>query len=1058
MEAEFLTFITDELNRLNKKPLQKIALGEICNKWGCDEGLKCAPATLQEDMGKLKKAGTSCKEDNECASQECVEESAGSKKKVCEAVFKCFKPLNIGQSCNENPVCSEGSCLPFNSMTSGIGECDKIGKSCKANLDCCSNLCEQGKCQMNKICKDCVQNGLKPQRGQKCCEGLYKNTKGVCVPDLPPSVIDQVQYQPAKKIIMTLVLSFFINSAQAESDGGPSDPPAEPVSSSPPVPSQSENQKATAEMKGVIEGDVEKFSNYQSESSQSAGINFKEKKANINFKKQSNFETCDIHFKEDFYNTMKADKTFDLEVAMLAFDFVSTGESVDDHWTRGNGQTSIHSRLKAIGNEHKKVRKKTHEKIAGINKKLTCMCLDVKGLKKIENADKKKFFEESCEEYAKYTDPSLNYDDTEGDASGIKAKRLLATWSKTMTAFHVSLQIDNNSIMRKLSEISMWANNEAKWNESTQKHIELFKYNIENPSSTTLGGLIGAVLAAGVIAILGGFASSSILSAWVAAGIITASALTGAGGVWMLASLKGAWITHRPEINDYHVTPRFYSCGKKSSCMEFTRFLVQPYNNVCRKHISANACVKNFVAIQEGDQFRYIVDPWIPAENPEKPRGLKRLILGNQPIYSDLLEEGFENAKKHMIEKNPGASGGGGKKGGGEYVADSYKSDVFIDAEVVGKYAPNFERAAGESAYLMTKDKVDAIKEAAKDFAIAEGFLASDDVENLKEFADYAYEYHFVWPKKSRDNEISYPTVGLTSYLNYMANDVSAKMDTGLTTTTGKLSTLAAQYLSNLVDTMQIYKDTNMIDAAKKEMIQADIDGKKQELTALTTFDSMLNNKSLGTSLSNISAGKMSRSIDGIDSNALGLLSGDQKQFLKNVGDLRKKRLEQIKELDNYKKEMASNGNSDRAAKIEKASKSFSSKFATGNAAFTDSKLGTMATSNSKDDGKTAAVAPFKYNMPTQSGGSFGNTGSGGLYGNNKNPNTTEAEAGSAGSLEDNKKLAEAIEARDRDKKKYESQQEGTSLFEQVTNAYIRNYDKVLTRKKDKDVLEQKKQ
>jgi hypothetical protein len=1060
VESEFLSFIDGQLSQLNKIPLKKTGLGEVCNKWGCEDGLKCAPATNQVNVGKFKIAGATCKEDNECASQECVEETAGSKKKVCEAVFKCFKPLGIGQSCNINPVCSEGSCLSYNSMTSGIGECDKIGRTCKSNLDCCSNLCEQGRCQVNKICKDCVQNGMKPQRGQKCCEGLFKNTNGVCIPDLPPSVIDQVNNQPKNLNLSSMLLDLIFNSAHAQGDGGPSDPApvvSEPVPAAP-APEPQANAKATAEMKGYIESNSDKFENFQSDSATNSSVNFKDKKANINFKKQSNFETCDIHFKEDFYNSMKADKTFDLEVAMLAFDFVSTGESVDDHWTKGSN--SIHSRLKAIGTEHIKIRKKTHDKIAGITKKLTCMCLDVKGYKKIDNENKKKFFEDSCEEYAKYKDPTLNYDDTEGDASGIKAKRLLTTWSTTMTAFHTSLQIDNNSIMRKLSEISTWANNDAKWNESTQKHYELFKYNVENPQLPAITGLLSAVLAAGVIAVLGGFASSSILSAWAAAAIITASALTGAGGVWMLASLKGAWITHRPQITDYHVQPRYYSCGKKSSCMEFSRFLVQPYNNVCRKHVSANACVKNFVVVEEGDQFRYIVDPWIPAENPKKPRGLKNMILGNQPVYTDVLEEGFENARKFMTDKNPGASGGGGKKGGGQFVAQSYMTDVFIDAEVVGKYAPNFERLGGESVYLMTKQKVDAIKDAAKDFAIAEGFLTADDEENLKEFADYAYEYHFVWPKKSRENEISYPTVGLTSYLSFMANDVSAKMNTGLTTTTGRLSTLAASYLSNLIDTMQIYKDTNMIDAAKKEMIQADIDGKKQELAAITTFNSMLNNKSLGTSLSNISAGQLSGSINGIDSNALGLLNADQKQFLKNVGDLRKKRLEQLNELNNYKKEMAANGNADRAAKVSKVSKSFSSKFATGNAAFGDSKLGSIDSSNSKDNSSnTAGYAPFSYKAPTQSDSYGGNFGMGNSFGKKENKNTAESDSGVVGgSQEDSKKLADAIEARDRDKSKYESQQDGVSLFEQVTNAYIRNYDKVLIRKKDKDVVEQKKQ
>jgi len=57
---------------------------------------------------------------------------------------------------------------------------------------------------------------------------------------------------------------------------------------------------------------------------------------------------------------------------------------------------------------------------------------------------------------------------------------------------------------------------------------------------------------------------------------------------------------------------------------------------------------------------------------------------------------------------------------------------------------------------------------------------------------------------------------------------------------------------------------------------------------------------------------------------------------------------------------------------------------------------------------------------------------------------------------EDSKRLSDAIDARDRAKGKYQSD-EGQSLFEKVTNAYIRNYDKVLSKKKDKDVVESNK-
>mgnify|MGYP000473402712 CR=1 FL=1 len=80
-----------------------------------------------------------------------------------------------------------------------------------------------------------------------------------------------------------------------------------------------------------------------------------------------------------------------------------------------------------------------------------------------------------------------------------------------------------------------------------------------------------------------------------------------------------------------------------------------------------------------------------------------------------------------------------------------------------------------------------------------------------------------------------------------------------------------------------------------------------------------------------------------------------------------------------------------------------------------------------------------------------GADGAGGAGANGAGDGTTNGM-----SEEDRKKLAEAIEARDRaNKSKYNSQDDQT-LFEKVTNAYIRNYDKVLSKKKDKDIIDKK--
>lgn len=1073
-EEAFYTFINKKLDEINSKELPKVKEGDICNNWSCSDGYKCAPDPVQEAIGKLKKAGATCLENAECVSNECVEATPGSKNKICEDAYRCFRPLALGESCVANPVCGNGACLPYNSMTSGIGESFARGSVCKKNSDCSSNSCSAGICKDNFICKDCVSNGEKPQRGQKCCEGLYQNEKGMCVPDVPPTVIPQVRVSPVKKFFYAIANSI-ISKAAAEDVVTTTATTAATTATTTAASTEEEvadkfiNTGAlndNVNLKDEIRNNKTKYEAFQAKSATSTNdsVDLNMAKATMKFEKRSNFATCDIHFKDDFYNTLMNDGTFNYEVAMLGFDFVTTGDADADYWTvSGKQDSSIYARLKKIGLAHKLVRAETNKKIDYYNKKLTCMCLDVQGFDKIENKDKKKFFAEQCDEYEKYTNPSTNYDELNGDASGVKAKRLIYAWTQNLTSFYMELTVDNSGTYSDMLAVSNWARSEAKWSTAKTENFDLFKFNIKGKGSSSvaaLGGLVGALLAAGIIAILGGFATTSILSAWAAAGIITASAATGAGGLWMIASLKGAWITQRPEITDFHVAPRSYSCGKKQTCMEYTRTLVQPYNDVCGIHTSSNACIKSFVVVNENSESRYIVDPWVPAGVS------KAAILSNQPVYAEKMEEAFKAAKSAMISKNPGATGGGGKKGGGSFVSESYLSEVFIDATLVGRYVP----ALGpnlETTYFMKPEKVKLIKDAAKNFAISEGFLKATETANLEAFANYAYEYHFVWPKKSSPGEISYPTVGLTTYLSYMAKEVSGKISTSTGKTAVGLSTLSQLHLKDLIATLKLYaeKPINQTDALKSSLLAKEIAEAQKELDNLVTMNGMLDNKNLDTQLSSLNSTFVAdqSKLAGATGNAN--FSTEQTSFLKAIGNLRSSRKLQLKELDTYNKAMAANGDKERTAKMAAVSKSFSEKFSNKSGSiFSSSGLGTSTSSSS---GEAASAVSDK--AANRASNSYGNAaGTGALFGSGTGRSSTTSgsgtdASGSAASAtaaaainEDEKRLADAIEARNQAKKdKYQST-DGQSLFEKVTNAYIRNYDKVLTKKKDKDVIEDK--
>ncbi|MBC7539960.1 MAG: hypothetical protein H7281_14150 [Bacteriovorax sp.] len=1036
-EEEFYKFVQIQLNEINKTQVVKTKEGQVCNNWSCEDGLKCAPDPKQEDGLSCKKEGKECKDDGDCCSSSCTLNKK-SKKRYCEDVYRCFKPVNLGGSCLSNPVCGEGECLAFNSKTSGIGECEERGRSCKKNTDCCTNSCEKNKCVEAYICKDCVKNGKKPNRGQKCCEGLYINDKGLCVPDAPPFVMPQVRVKFIDKTLITLT-SFFITTSSAD------------------------------EAFDTVNADHAKYESFRAMSV--AADKVEVKTPDMKFTRKSDFSTCDIRFRDDFTNYLKTSNLLDLELALLSFDYMLLGDGVNDYWTKNTDPgSSIYGRLKVVAKKHQQIRSDTNDKIDKINAKLTCMCLDVKGYKSITDASKKTFFEKSCDEYAKYSNPTTTFDELQGDASGLKGKRLMVNWTKNLESFNASLAVDNTGIYKGFAEISNWSAYEAKWNDADNKKYTLFNFNIKNPSGSVaaMGAILGALLAAGVIAVLGGFATTSMLTAWAAAGIIATSAITGGTGLWLIASLKGAWISKRPEIFDKYI--RSYGCGKKETCVEYSRELNQPYNEICKAHTSANACVKNFMVYYQENEPRYLVDPWIPTGVS------KNLILrdaGESRDYAQKLEDGFQTALTHMKSKDPGASGGGGKDGGA-FVGEDYMRSLFVDSDVLGKYTPNI--GLDDQRYILNANIIQEIKTKAKKFAVDQKFFEATDVENLDKFADYSYTYHFLWPKTSRQKEISYPTVGLTTYLDLMSNGVAANMAVGATNAAKTFGNLNTKYLEDYLKTLQLYADQpiNQSDATKTKLLNDEITKAQAALDNQRVLSALANNTSLDSQLMNLNPNLVNTTAKSLGTKGDVSLSADQSAFLNAIGTLRTDRKAQLKKMDVYNKAIASSGNTDRATKIASASKKFSATFAHPLSGSSSKGTGSIFGSGGADGLKSDDANKADSSKNSSKSGNFNNFGLGSISGSgsgssgsstslgssksgvdDKNASATGG-AGNGVSDEDRRRLAEAIDARNKaNKDKYESKEEQT-IFEKVTNAYIRNYDKVLSKKKDKDVIEQK--
>ena len=1079
-EEKLFKMLSLALAEVSKKPIIKTKEGQICNETRCEDGLKCANDPLQYKGGlKCAPGAVACSSDADCCSDTCVEQK-GSGRKTCAPVKRCYLPIkNSGASCAVNPVCESGSCLPFNSNTIGVGECQQENTKCANNDDCCTGLCSGGICKENLVCKDCATIG-KNAGDKKCCEGLYKNEAGVCIPDVKPIVPPQVNN--TKKTLINIVASFFIDSAFA------------------------------GEAYDTINGNRSAYENFNPKKNEKDTVDLKKASANLGFSLKSNFQTCDMHFRQDFYAYLIKNKLFDQEVALLAFDYMMLGEPNEDYWrtSKSNGETSINGRLKKMAEKHAEIRATTNTKIDEINRKLTCMCIDVIGVDKIGDDNKVQFFNKSCGDFKKSykgdqnnascanlegekksyaescsggadskvsaadcaklktaldektatcaatpDEPKFLDDVKDGDASGVKAKRMLVYFTAQMSAFNQELAIDNTKVYEGIADVRDWMTEDGyeKLNSNETKTINLGEFTIEGSGNqaTAIGAaVLGALLAAGVIAVLGGFATGSMISTWVSVGIITAAAAASGAGVWMVASLKGAWVAKRPMVADQFL--RYQSCGKKgkNSCTDWRRNLTQPYNNICDAHISASACVKNFLAYKSGDEFRYIVDPFIPY-------GVSKSgLLRNQVDHAKNLDAGYQRALSSLR----------GKARTG-MTSQSYMWEDFLDEAIVGQYAPDLG-SNPEGTYLLNENNINEIKEKAKKFAIESKFLTEDETENLEKFANYAYEFHFMWPRTTFKEEVSYPTVALDTYLDFMSNGVAAKLSAGGTNAALTFGGLNSKYLQDYLNTLQLYEQqANNLDDAAKNSLKAEIAKTQAAIASNKLLNSLI---ATGTDFSALSKDALSNFASQNGANGA-TLSGTQADFAKAVGTYRKLRNAQVKKLDAYNKAVAKGeiGKS-RAASVSKATSSFASKFTSpmtaslgkGSSGLFGSGSGTDAvTEKAKEElqgftipngGMDANGASFG-GIPNFSGGGSGSGKS--SMGSGSGSGNGSASAGS-GDDEDSKKLSEAVEARDSTKGKYQSSDANT-LFEKVTNAYIRNYDKVLTRKnKEKENLDKK--
>lgn len=1136
-EKAVFEIIDQELKIMQNKVLQCVKEGNVCNDQGCCDGLSCAIEPKKSQDNKCAPSGNTCNVDGDCCSGEC-ELSPGSKQKFCREIKRCYRPQAVGARCNDNPVCAQGSCLPFDSSTSGYAIGLGNNAKCKQDKECRSNFCQAGVCSEQRVCKECVKTGNKVERGLKCCEGLMPNSSGRCIPDAPPIVLPQVNNLKKSKHIFVSFINFLLKESRADADSGA--------------------LSSLQQMADKEEDDKDKnMANQLAADSKMKSYSDPLKKQHINAKYQnytkSDFSTCMVDFKSDYYNYMMSKSVgesnpdaisgasmFDYNSALLAFEFMSLGqENYDDFWlsSKDSSGASIHKRLKNVSLMSQKSRNNVEGRLIEYNRKLTCLCLDTMGPKgigfekeisaiakykaelkdgkspslpalsqpvlkilcggkstdkelcknyQLENKevakfkeykeslvkgrDKVTYYADYCEEereaYATLIseiDAGAGFenvaDDGGGDASGIKGTRMLVYWTKTLQDFTMELSVDNTDLFGKFVEVHGWYNKQTTedlWSQARIDKKNLFNFDVEDNRNhrvySMAAALIAATLTIGAMTIIGGASIVSVITTWTSLGIITAASIAGGGGGYIVASLRGAWIGKTPFIEDQKV--RTYNCGSKKkpkNCTIYTRSIKYPYSEICNAHVSSNACVKHFLVTKDdkGNDV-YIVDPWIPV-------GMKKseLIRDDKTLVSR-INDSFAGGVSTLATRVPD-----GRQ------TEEYRVTPFLTSSYTGYFAPKFLPNYVET-YTVTPPIKELIKKKAKEYAIAQNFFDKSEAEQLESFAEYAYEFHFVWAKSSASDVIAYPQPAFLTYLDMMSAGVAGKLAVGNASNSNALRNLNAKYISTYKKMLSTFRD-KAVTGDRSKMIE----WTNKELSAINAMENqnMLIDKALaggtGVSGSGIGANTFQGASVGGSGDSSGL-SGNAAAFVSSVKKLRSAREDQLKKLNEFKKNV---GDSERGKALLASQSSTLAKFSspsksglgsTGRSLFNSGSAASSG-SGSESNSQTGTGSGSGYNQGNlnnvgaqsfDGASAYGSYSSSGSSRSSKSGTGTEDGAASAVGAEDAKRIEGALDAMDKNggKDNYQSNDED-NLWERITKTYIRNYDKVLIkRKKDKDL------
>lgn len=151
--SEYARFLRDKiLGMVQTAP--KGQAEEVCNYRACSSSLTCA-ADPNNPQGRQ-----TCQQHSECPSNVCSENVSSNGNRFCEPVARCYPELNLGDSCEENPVCG------------GDSQCQSTTDDAGESMQCLA----------------CSGAGEPESDHGVCCSGLVAMENGVCLQAIPEDI------------------------------------------------------------------------------------------------------------------------------------------------------------------------------------------------------------------------------------------------------------------------------------------------------------------------------------------------------------------------------------------------------------------------------------------------------------------------------------------------------------------------------------------------------------------------------------------------------------------------------------------------------------------------------------------------------------------------------------------------------------------------------------------------------------------------------------------------------------------------------------------------------